>query len=329
MSFLKYRSIESKVELPPFDCEFVCTEKLHGANFQLYYDEPSKELRAGRRKDYLKPGDKFYNWKDILTQYGSAVSILSKLLQIEGTSFIIYGELYGSNIQKEIKYCNTPRFIVFDVYLSELGIFLNYDMMYELATKAGFHVVKPLERGKFIDLVKFNVQNRPTTIPEDLEKENPGLDLTDIKNLPKNFMEGIVLRPVIEPPKRHDFDPDVHRHNRYMSKIKSKSFMEKEGTKTPSKRVEDSIEMTEKLAVFQEYINANRFHAVRSKEEEIQSMKEIPKYIKLMYEDILEDLRKDLSEPTFELNKKIVGRVNGMIAILVKTEINSLLTSLP
>ena len=328
--FKKYPKIENKLERPPFDCEFVIGEKLHGVNFQLDYDRLSKELIAGRRNGPLKQGDKFYNWQDILVQYGSSVVSLSSYL--DNQSIKIYGELYGPGVQKEIKYCDTVRFIVFDVYLPEVDKFLDYDLMYDLAAKAGFHVVKPLERGLFEDLVKFDVQNKPTTIPEELDRLF-GLDLPQ-KRLENNFMEGIVLRPVVEPPKIQDFDPDIpestissnyeHRHNRYVFKIKSDKFLEKA---TPWKsKPEDSEDMTSKLEIFQEYINANRFNAVRSKEEEIQSMKEIPKYIKLMYQDIVEDLLKD--DPEFELkDKKIIGRVNGLIAQLVRTEINSLLTT--
>ena len=127
MEFKKYFSLTNHYkeeyieECKELDCEWVVTEKIHGANFSLYYD--GENLRFSSRNQFV--GSDFYGihaiegfedfWRDKIHRLFHEIwyAELSKPEHI-----IIHGELFGSNIQKGVDYGNKKRFLPFDLRIN-------------------------------------------------------------------------------------------------------------------------------------------------------------------------------------------------------------------
>lgn len=305
-NFLKYPSIENKVTLPDDSSgEYICSEKIHGCNFQLVFD--TKEIQACRRGGPLKPGEKFYNYQEIIERYRIAIESIGK----EIGSFKIYGELFGGSVQKEIYYQKEVDFIAFDIFYQNR--FMDFDKLQEICQKNQVPVVPVLMKGSFVDCVKFNIESIETVVGT---KENP-----DNRN---RIIEGIVVRPMKEPKQSVETvwlcdvsnrANDVDHRIRNIFKIKTEKFSEKHGH-SKTKVVDIDPEVSVQLSQLMEYLNINRFNAVKSKELPIESMKEVKKYIDLMVEDITKDFPESK-----EFSKTTMGKFNGIVGKFVSTQI--------
>ena len=312
-NFLKYPSIENKVALPDDSSGvYVATEKLHGCNFQLTFD--TKKIQACRRKGPLNPGEKFYNYQEIVERYRTAIESIGE----ETGPFKIYGELFGGNVQKEIYYQKDVDFIAFDIFYQDR--FMDFDKLQEICQKNGIPVVPVLMKGSFVDCVKFNIESIETVVGT---KENP-----DNRN---RIIEGIVVRPMKEPKQSVETDwfcdvtnraNDVDHRVRNTFKIKTEKFSEKHGH-SKVKVVDIDPDVTSRnydvaiqLSQLMEYLNVNRFNAVKSKELPIEGMKEVKKYINLMVEDITKDFPESNN-----FSKTTMGKFNGIVGKFVSTQI--------
>lgn len=85
------------------DETYIVTEKLHGANLQVYF-EPGKLYRVGSRNRFLEPHSKFYNVWGALIRIGHVLSEGKHWAYRNQKSLRLFGELYGGNIQQDINY---------------------------------------------------------------------------------------------------------------------------------------------------------------------------------------------------------------------------------
>lgn len=305
MEFIKYPSIDYNIQNPTEETvsvDWAITEKVHGCNFQLDFNINTKEITACRRNAILNPEEKFYDFQKIIIKYAISMVLLSKKL---GESFRVYGELFGGGysetpkkgvIQREIHYCEDIDFIVFDILTTK---WLDWDNVKSLCKDVGFKVVPELCRGPFEEVVKFDPNDLLTRIPA----------LYNLPDIPNNIMEGIVLRPSIEP------------KDRQMYKVRTKNYLETKYAKKSKLPKTKDTEILSQVAYLQQYITVNRFNSVRSKELPIQSMKEISKYIDLMIEDIKEQ------KHTTVVNENAYSQIKKTIAMLVRKEIEQILRS--
>ncbi len=109
--------------------EWVVLEKIHGANFALILGD---ELKAAKRTGLLAPGDKFYNWENLVEKLKPQMLKLKASLAAWKPSslFTVYGEFFGGiyphpdvprisdvpHIQKGIFYSPDHHFYAFDIH---------------------------------------------------------------------------------------------------------------------------------------------------------------------------------------------------------------------
>jgi Rnl2 family RNA ligase len=92
--------------------QWIATEKLHGANFSFWCD--GTEVKVASRSQFVD--GTFYNCQAVVNKYSGAVMNLFNALEGEHKELVIYGELFGGNIQKEVEY-GEKDFRAFDLTL--------------------------------------------------------------------------------------------------------------------------------------------------------------------------------------------------------------------
>lgn len=330
MEFLKYPSVVKKLR-PPLgsarEVEWVATEKVHGANFQLDYNHKTLQTSACRRNGKINEGESFFNYKTVVwTQIPHLMELIHEL----GTdvSFKVYGELYGGGyakekqsekwsfegmVQSEVLYSHGYDFVVFDIFAE--GRWLDYDKVVELCKKCEFNVVPELCRGTYEEVMNFNTAKLLTKIPK----------FDDLEDIEGNYMEGKVVRPVQEPQRSIESTwPSQTSGIRQIYKLVNDRFFEKkhnkpQKTQKTQKVIDDELQVD--IDKITPYITINRFNNVRSKELPIESKKEISKYIDLM----IEDIKKEMKQDNIEVNNPLAFRkVKRNVAELISDPIKVL-----
>jgi Rnl2 family RNA ligase len=132
MPFIKFESIKNvRHVIKTVNCKlnknkkWYASEKLHGANFQIIYDQNGVSF-ASRNHLLQQNGhneDSFFDFSHIKDKLTNNIISLAKNLNAKNIN--VYGELYGGNIQQEIKYDDFIAFRVFDVVVD--SSWLPYD----------------------------------------------------------------------------------------------------------------------------------------------------------------------------------------------------------
>jgi len=278
------------------DERYIIQEKIHGGNMSLWITK--EEVKFAKRTSFLKEDESFYDYQNTMKKYEDEIKILKQYVEIADVEYIvIYGELFGKGVQKGIDYGEEKQFRAFDMYVEDelcspldmISIFeqLNIDniLVPEIAIVKGIFNVLEFD-------TKFNSKI--------LNKEN-------------NICEGIVAKPL----------NNIYESSQgsvFYIKKKNDEFKEKLKSDKESKPITDNLL---KLQLeFVSYINENRLNCVFSKEGEIQSDREIGKFIKLLMEDAKEDFIKDFGDDVAELDKNdlkmVYGKGNKNCANLVK-----------
>lgn len=103
-------SVNNVVALCHDEEQWVVTEKLHGANFAVYKD--GDVIRFASRNRFIE-GDDFYELN------GIDIELRKIFSEMPHESVIVYGELVGNHIQKEVMYADDgeTKFFVFEVLI--------------------------------------------------------------------------------------------------------------------------------------------------------------------------------------------------------------------
>lgn len=314
MEFKKYNSIENTYRTAHLDKikeyglnggDWVVTEKVHGANFSIWYD--GVQFKFGKRTAFVGSGsklenggyythpigkDSFYNWATAVEQD----NVLSKIEHIynsycnEESTMIVYGELFGGSYpHKDVE---IPK-----VQCVQKGVFYS--------PKQHFYAFDIKIDGKFVDFFTFDIMCRSNdlfyakalitgTLEECLEYPNdkcsfvPGwLELPEIEN---NIMEGVVIKPI--------FPSYFPNGERVILKNKNEKFKENSKgpkTKVPQMPVEFSPDGKKMYDEFLTYICENRLRNVLSKIGEVTN-KDFGKILGELIKDAFEDFLKDYPE---------------------------------
>ena len=312
MEFIKYpkvrncydkKFINSFSSVPELvsNTKFIVTEKLHGANFAVYVSKD--KIKYAKRTSLLKDNENFFSYQEVMEKYIPDFKVF-KVFQYYKTGvidyIIIYGELFGSGINKGIDYGNKKDFRIFDVaFVKDNNIkMLPWDKMNDLLLALSLKTVPVVAKNlSFEEALNLNIEF-PTKI-------NPKEG---------NICEGIVIKPQYT---------DIYNHynERFILKKKNDKFMEKHCTPKMANK-EDEKEYRELLNKVGEYLNENRIESVFSKEGKIESNEEIGKYIKLVLKDIYEDAENDgvFGGVDKKLQKKVFGKLSNEVArMLIKT----------
>lgn len=288
IEFIKFPSLENtyrqkeidKIEMMGIKGEWIVTEKVHGANFSFWVtkdDEGNVNIRCAKRTGWIEESEKFFNYKAVLDKYKDNLVNLRKSIL---SDYVLYGELFGGNIQSGMCYSEEQDFIAFDM------CFLNEDgTKYPIEKKA----VMTLEPDYNIPVVPLiGVYD---TLQEALEVNESfdSLLMRDEFNGDDKHKEaeGIVIEP-----NTPTFEPNGSRI--YLKK-KTKRFLEKSGKPTIKHKQVSNLSpvVKEVLERSTPYICENRFNAVVSKIGEV-TIKDIGKVMGLMTQDIIVDIEKDL-----------------------------------
>jgi Rnl2 family RNA ligase len=331
--FKSYTSIENtfdktfieKIFLEGYDKqEFVVQEKVHGSNVCFVTD--GQTVSFGKRTGFVEPGEKFYNFEELLERYAPKVLSLFSIVKEtvpEMNALTVFGEMFGGKyphpevkndsktvlIQKGVLYCPKHEFYAFDLYVmtEEAGRYLDVDEANAFYGRGGFFYAQTLFRGTLAECLKY---------PNDgLSKISDWLGLPSIED---NICEGVVIRPV---------KPLYLRNGaRVLLKNKNERFSEKKSVKKrkPKLFAEPSYSeiLNKLLLVVAEYVTENRLNNVASKIGEISVPKDTGKLIGLFSKDVLDDFLKEHSGNYAAVEKseqKILNRhVNFLVTKLVK-----------
>lgn len=313
MEFKKYSSIENSYrqkyisilkEKGVDNKEFIVQEKVHGANFSVWYD--GKEFKYAKRSGFLK-GDNFFNYPRATEDIKPKVEKMYSLIKEEyGTLdvLVIYGELCGGHykhpdveqvntkmVQKGIQYCPDVMFYAFDMKID--GAFQSIDFCNDFFEKVDLFHAKTLFTGSFDECLMYSNKFQ-TTIPKEL-------GLPEIED---NICEGVVIKPN-EPMYLND-------GSRVVLKNKNEKWTEKEKVKVKKEPIKLNEEEQKVLEEMLSYVNENRLRNVLSKVGEVTN-KDFGKIMGMFQKDAHDDFLKDNGDVLEDLDnanniKKTFGK---------------------
>lgn len=280
MEFHKFSSLENsyrqnlidKVQYEGKDGGlWMATEKLHGANFSFWCD--GTEVRVASRTQFVD--GTFYNCQAVINKYSQGILDGFSYFAEKGQVVIIYGELHGGNVQKEVQY-GEKDFKAFDVVVD--GIVQQKQVAPSIADGCGVKFVPIIKVGTFAECLALSNTFKSTLTPEGYEEENTS--------------EGLVIEPV---------EPNwFNNGSRIYFKNKTESFSEKKRQPKEKQVFELSEEESNLLNELLTYSTEQRVANVISKIGQVTN-KDFGKILGLTTQDLLEDFTKDTErEPKTE-----------------------------
>ena len=316
MDFIRYSSIENSYRKKFLDkiveegwgrLHYYVTEKIHGSNFSFWTN--GIDTTAAKRSEFIKEGEKFFNYNRVFNDYKDNISQLFNYLKSQDESVqqvTVFGELFGGYypnmpqtetcVQKGIYYKDTEDFIVFDIKVN--GVYLDLTEVISKCKQFDIPCIEILFQGSLEKCLEYPNAFQ-TTIPAKF-------GLPDIEG---NICEGVVIRPN----KTHY----LWDRSRLIIKNKNEKFTEKKNVvKKPKKEVIYSANLSEMLEKADQYITENRLRNVLSHVGEV-TKNDFGKIIGSFTSDIMLDLIKDEQELFDKLEKnerKVVGKKVGQSA---------------
>lgn len=285
MKFSRYNSIENHyrqkyieiVREYGFDkpgTRWIAHEKIHGANFSFITDGTVLSIAS---RNNLVGGD-FYHCQPVVDKYKEAILNLKGIHYPEAKQIQVYGELFGPGIQSGVFYGENKEFMAFDVAvdgeIQEWSFVAGLLAYYKIPTPPALGVFESMDEGLALDEIFVSA------VIDKLYPEHIGVSEYE---LGENDAEGFVLKP-LEPLYLGNGD-------RVLFKKKHPKFAEKK-----NKKKKPSGEVNPWIDIADQYVNENRMNAVVSKYGEV-TQRDFGKIIKLMNEDVLEDMVKDEEIP--------------------------------
>lgn len=269
--------------------DYIVTEKVHGANFSFWLSEEvlsvegiglcsTVVVNCAKRSGWIADDEKFFNYKPVLSKYRDRLEKLYYRLVglYDCTDVVVYGELFGGNIQNGMCYPEDQDFVAFDLCINSNGHFT------PLSKKSAFEILKEFDLPIVPVLGVYDSLQEALNFNEYFESKLISDNFKGVNEHKES--EGVVIEPV---------NPCWFPNGgRVYFKKKTKRFLEKGGNKIKKVPEELSKELEEVLTEVFEYINESRFNSVVSKIGEV-NIKDIGKVMGLMTQDILIDARKD------------------------------------
>lgn len=284
MEFNKFSSLENtyrqnlidKVQYEGKDGGlWMATEKLHGANFSFWCD--GREVKVASRTQFVD--GTFYNCQAVINKYSDSVMSLFNLLNGEHKELVIYGELFGGNVQKEVEY-GEKDFRAFDLTLD--GVVQAKLNQRAWCEGVGILSAPFIHSGTFAECLALSNTFKSTLTPEGYEEENTS--------------EGLVIEPV---------EPNwFNNGSRIYFKNKTEGFSEKK--RKPKEHIvfELSDEESELMNELLTYNTTQRVSNVISKIGQVTN-KDFGKILGLTTQDLLEEFTKDT-----EQDPKVIAQDN-------------------
>jgi Rnl2 family RNA ligase len=286
--------------------DWVVSEKVHGANFSIYYDgeefkfaKRTSFIGEGKKEDdgtYYTSGGSFYNWQEALEQdevLKKVDNIFAQLCSRGKDTLVVCGELFGGSyphkevdisnvkaVQKGVYYSPQQHFYAFDIKVN--GSYIDYFTFDINCRMADLLYAKALMIGSMDDCLQYPNDK------QSLVYKWVGLDLPKMEE--DNVSEGVVIKPVIP----------VYFPNgkRVILKNKNEKFAEKsKGKKSKIPQVAKELEPEAKklLDELLNYITENRLKHVLSHIGDVTD-KDFGKILGHFMKDCLDDFMKDFPE---------------------------------
>lgn len=290
--FVKYTSIENHYQegflarCPQEDIWWCMTEKIHGANFQVYYD--GENFLIGSRNRFIG-NENFNNIQALVEAIRPNIELLKKRTPLPIT---LYGEVYGDGIQKGVKYCKDHKIRFFDIKVN--GEYIPYKTAVEIFERFELPYVPVLkiEYGRIYNVVRKAETRFNSTIAEG-----------EYANLEENICEGVVIKP-------YEVELKCQKGNRVIIKKKNEEFFEKK--QIPKDKPDRFVDYAKDSEALEVYMNENRFNSVFSKDN--YQKENFGDFIKAYVQDVIEDAKKDSVE------FQNVRNINNIVARTTKQE---------
>lgn len=301
------------------DVEWCVMEKVHGSNFAFH--QTANGLQFATRNEFIK-GDKQFCQHLRMTPdvVHKCTAIWNDLNGWMGDlkELIIYGEIFGGKylhpslrpivgvkrIQKGVQYHPDVKFYAFDIWMKTDSWegYLDYDFVVDLFAIHGLFHAKMLQRGTF-EQCKQHPDKFQTIIPV----------YFDLPEIPDNFCEGIVLKPILPLMTENGERVSLKSKNEEtLNKMRArKPRMENSGTKK-----ELSPEVKRAVELLLPYINEYRLRMVISKHVEL-SKKDFSVILKDFREDVYLDFEEDNQELYMleEYDRKMLDKEIGRLCV--------------
>lgn len=245
---------------------WIATEKLHGANFSFWCD--GAEVKVASRTQFVD--GTFYNCQPVINKYSDSVMSLFKLFNGEHKELVIYGELFGGNVQKEVEY-GEKDFRAFDLTLD--GVVQTKLNQRAWCEGVGILSAPFLHTGTFAECLALSNTFKSTLTPEGYTEENTS--------------EGLVIEPI---------EPNwFNNGSRIYFKNKTEGFSEKK--RKPKEHIvfELSDEESELMNELLTYNTTQRVSNVISKIGQVTN-KDFGKILGLTTQDLLEEFTKETEQ---------------------------------
>lgn len=267
--FKKFSSLENtynkvfleKVQLHPcYTQQWIATEKVHGANFSFWWDK-ANGVRVASRTQFVDGS--FFSCTEVIERHSETFARDCEVFNPDSV-VVVYGELFGGNIQKEVKY-GEKRFVAFDVTIDGVAL-PKWDAL-RFAIGLGFDVVPVLADGTLEEMLAISPEFVSPLAAEDAGEYSKS--------------EGIVIEPV---------NPSyMSNGSRIYLKQKSLSFKEKKDKPVAKVAVEMSEPAKKLLGLMLQRCTSQRVDSVISKLGEVTG-KDFGKVVGLFTQDVLEEV---------------------------------------
>lgn len=254
---------------------WMATEKIHGANFSFWCD--GTEVKVASRTQFVD--GTFFNCQAVINKYSDSVMSLFNLLNGDHKHLVIYGELFGGNIQKEVEY-GEKDFRAFDLSLD--GVVQSKLNQRAWCEGVGILNAPFIHSGTFAECLALSNTFKSTLTPEGYEEENTS--------------EGLVIEPV-EP-------AWFNNGSRIYFKNKTESFSEKKRKPKENLTFELSDEESDLMDELLTYNTTQRVSNVISKIGVVTN-KDFGRILGLTTQDLLEEFTKDA-----EQDPKVIAQDN-------------------
>ena len=243
---------------------WIATEKLHGANFSFWCD--GTEVKVASRTQFVD--GTFYNCQSVINRYQDKILELAQGLLIQGEILVIYGELFGGNVQKEVQY-GEKDFRAFDIVING-HVQGKTKHLIAFIESHGIPFVPVIHVGTFAECLALPNTFKSLLTPDGYTEENTS--------------EGLVIEPV---------EPQwFNNGSRVYFKNKTEGFSEKKRTPKEVKVFELSKSESELMNLLLEYNTEQRVSNVISKIGVVTN-KDFGKILGLTTQDLLEEFTKE------------------------------------
>ena len=201
---------------------YVLTEKIHGANLSFWCN--NDEIKVASRNQWVD--DDFYSAGDVIAEVKEKIKALKF-----NCEFVIWGELYGKGVQRDVHYCDDKRFIVFEVMINRSYLSVSDQKSFCLACDLNF-----------VPVIYIGDHSVSGYLSAELDYEST---VASENGFPGEMGEGFVLRP--QGPMK------FNKAGKALAlKIKHGKFVEKSRTKNSSKVEQVTVSDNDK-ALYEEF----------------------------------------------------------------------------